>query len=212
MASKLAEVFRRAAGGEAARSLPGDVGVSGRLSLRDLLSLHEDDSAAATLLLLALLCGVPVAGLGTVLGFGLFAVACRWRKGRGAEPLWPRLACITLTEAWSKRCLQALAWLYATADRCLRARWTLMCHSTTSLWWSAWIALMALLILLPLPLGNVLPSLSLVLLGLGWMFRDGLAMLLATAVGAAAIGFAILMADLIVAGLVQGARWVAGLA
>jgi hypothetical protein len=63
-----------------------------------------------------------------------------------------------------------------------------------------------------LPLGNVLPSLSLVLLGLGWMFRDGLAMLLATAVGAAAVGFAILMADLIAVGLVQGARWVAGLA
>jgi hypothetical protein len=211
VASNLAEVFRRAAGGEAARPLPGDVGVSGRLSLRDLLSLHEDDSAAATLLLLALLCGVPVAGLGTVLAFALFAVAYRWRKGPGAGPLWPRLACITLTEAWSKRCLQALAWLYATADRCLRARWTLMCHSTTSLWWSAWIALMALLILLPLPLGNVLPSLSLVLLGLGWMFRDGLAMLLATVVGAAAVGFAVLMTDLIVAGLVQGARWVAGL-
>ncbi len=209
MASKLAEVFRRAAGDGAARSLPGGGGVSGRLSLRDLLSLHEDDSAAATLLLLALLCAVPVAGLGTVLGFGLFVVAYRWRKGHGAGALWPRLACITLTEAWSKRCLQALAWLYATADRCLRARWTLMCHSTTSLWWSAWIALMALLILLPL--GNVLPSLSLVLLGLGWMFRDGLAMLLATVVGVAAVGFAVLMADLIVVGLVQGARWVAGL-
>lgn len=68
---------------------------------------------------------------------------------------------------------------------------------------------MALLILLPL--GNVLPSLSLVLLGLGWMFRDGLAMLLATVVGVAAVGFAVLMADLIVVGLVQGARWVAGL-
>lgn len=173
--------------------------------------MHEDDSAAATLLLLALLCVVPVAGMGTVLGFGLFAVAYRWCKGHGAGPLWPRLARITLNEAWSNRCLHALAWLYATADRCLRVRWTLMCHSTTSPWWSAWIALMALLIVLPLPLGNVLPSLSLVLLGLGWMFRDGLAMLLATVVGAAAIGFAVLMADLIAAGVVQGARWVAGL-
>jgi len=210
VARRLGEVFRRAAGGEGSGSLPGAGGVSQRLSLSDLLSLHQDDSAAATLLLLALLCAVPIAGLGTVLGFGLFVVAYRWRKGHGAGPLWPRLACITLTAIWSKRCLQALAWLYETSDRCLRARWTLMCHSTTSFWWSAWIALMALLIVLPLPLGNVLPSLSLMLLGLGWMFRDGLAMLLATVVGAAAVGYAVLMADLIAAALMQGARWVAG--
>jgi hypothetical protein len=46
---------------------------------------------------------------------------------------------------------------------------------------------MGALIFLPIPLGNVLPALALVLLGLGLAFRDGLAVLLATALAGAAV-------------------------
>jgi hypothetical protein len=50
---------------------------------------------------------------------------------------------------------------------------------------------MGLVIFLPLPLGNVLPALSLILLSLGWMFRDGLALLLSCAIGAAALAYVV---------------------
>lgn len=44
-------------------------------------------------------------------------------------------------------------------------------------------------IFLPLPFGNVLPAISLVLLCLGWMFRDGLALLGSALVGAIALAY-----------------------
>ena len=50
---------------------------------------------------------------------------------------------------------------------------------------------MALIIFLPIPLGNVLPSLCLIAMSLGWMFRDGLAMLASAVVGSGAVAFAV---------------------
>ena len=57
---------------------------------------------------------------------------------------------------------------------------------------------MAFIIFLPLPLGNVLPSLSLVLLSLGWTFRDGLALAASALVGTGAIGFCVVFFHVIV--------------
>jgi hypothetical protein len=49
------------------------------------------------------------------------------------------------------------------------------------------LALMALLIWLPIPFGNVLPAFALVMLGLGLAFRDGLAVLAGFLVGGVAL-------------------------
>lgn len=56
--------------------------------------------------------------------------------------------------------------------------------------------LMGLVIFVLLPLVNVLPSLSLVLLSLGWMFRDGLALVLSAATGLAGLAYGLAMAHL----------------
>ena len=71
----------------------------------------------------------------------------------------------------------------------MRPRWPALVHPRLRLWWGLWIALMAGIIFLPLPFGNVLPSLSLIALSLGWMFRDGLALLVSGAIGAGAIAY-----------------------
>ena len=60
---------------------------------------------------------------------------------------------------------------------------------------------MGLVIFVPLPLGNVLPSLSLVLLSLGWMFRDGLALVLSAATGLAGVAYGVSMGHLAVQAL-----------
>ena len=144
-----------------------------RLSLSDLLDLHGEASPAVLLLVLSVLCVLPVYGVGTALSFAILAMAWRWgaltRGGTGlGTGLSDRLGQLSLNETWSRRCLHGLAWMYATAGRCLRTRWTALCHPRTGPWWGLWIALMGLVIFLPLPFGNVLPSISLVLLSLGW--------------------------------------------
>jgi hypothetical protein len=212
MSRHLAEVFGRAARGVTGTVPPGSPEPACRpgqcLSVTDLLRMHGDDSAAVLLMVLAMLCVTPIAGVGTLLGGVIIAIAWRWHQGTDASILPERLGRVTLSEAWTRRCLHALAWMYATADRRLKARWSLLSHRGTHDWWRLWIAVMALLIVLPLPLGNVLPALSLVLLSLGWMFRDGLMLLLSTAVGAGAIGFAFAMGHVLLAAFKASANWI----
>jgi hypothetical protein len=64
---------------------------------------------------------------------------------------------------------------------------------------------MAFIIVLPIPFGNVLPALALVLIGLGLVFRDGVAVV-AGLVGAG-LAFAVTVGVMVMA-LVWGSEWI----
>lgn len=177
-----------------------------RLSLGDLLHLHGETSGPVLLLLLALLSTIPIAGLGTVLSLGLFTLAWTWLHDHPYHLPRP-LAAVQLNATWTRRCLHGLAWTYERAEHWLRPRWTALCHARTRLWWALWIALMAAVIFLPLPLGNVLPGTSLMLLSLGWLFRDGLVLLLSTAAGLAGVGYALSVGHLAWAAWHHAGAW-----
>jgi hypothetical protein len=181
------------------------------LRLGDLLRLHGEDTPALVLMLLALVSVLPVAGVGMVLSVAIFAIAWRWRQGAGAVVLPERLRLLSLGEAGTRRSLRALAWWYAAVGSRLKPRWGSLLQPGLAAAWSLWIAAMGFLIFLPLPLGNVLPALSLALFCLGWMFRDGVALVLSLLVGVSAIGFALLMGHVLVALAQQAlellARW-----
>jgi hypothetical protein len=206
--SRLGALFEDAARAEANVATGTAVPVS--RSLLDVFRLHGSESSAALLLLLALVCVLPVAGVGTVVGFAIIAIAVRWHRPAGFDHLSQRLERIALSDVWYRRCLRALAWIYQCAGRLLRTRWIALRRRSASQWWGAWIALMGALILLPLPLGNVLPALSLVLLSLGWIFRDGMALIGSAIVGMGAVAFAVLMGDLLLAGADRVLSWLAG--
>jgi hypothetical protein len=169
-----------------------------KLSLQDLLRLHGESSLAVLLMLLAVVSVLPVAGAGTVMSLGIWAVALSWVRERETLSLPHRLGTMSLNERWSGRCLDGLAWLYESSQRFMRPRWAWLSHAGTRAWWGAWIALMGVVIFVPLPLGNVLPGLSLVLLSLGWMFRDGLALVLSTLTGLAGVAYGVSMGHLAV--------------
>lgn len=177
------------------------------LSMDELLALHGQASAAVLLLMMALLSVTPVAGIGTLLSLVILLLGWRWHRDHVQTRLPRRLAEFRLGPVWSARCLRMLAWTYGLADRCLRARWLFMSHHRTRLGWGAWIAAMGLIIMLPLPLGNVLPSLSLVLLSLGWMFRDGLALLASALVGSGALVFTATMGHVITEAAQRAWAW-----
>ena len=178
-----------------------------RLSLAELMALHGTASSHVLLLLMALLTLVPLAGAGNVLGLGMLLIAWAWWHQREAVQLPSKLGAVRLNARWSRRCLAVLLWLYLAAARCLRPRWGAWLHPWTRYGWSVWIALMVAVIYLPLPLGNVLPSLSLVLMSLGWMFRDGLALLLSTLFGASALAYTVLLWQVAEAAWQQLAAW-----
>lgn len=178
-----------------------------RLSLSELMALHGEASIHVLLLLMALLSMVPLAGAGNVMGLGMLCIAWAWCQQRAAVHLPARVGAVRLNARWSRRCLGLLLWLYEVAARCLRPRWGMWSHPWTRYGWSVWITLMVAVIYLPLPLGNVLPSLSLVLMSLGWMFRDGLALLLSTLFGASALAYTVILWQVAEAVLHQLAAW-----
>lgn len=197
MTAMLSQRLRQAAEQHRAAESGADL----TLSLQDLLRLHGESSLAVLLMLLAVVSVLPVAGAGTVMSVGIWVVAWSWVHARETLSLPHRLGQLALNERWSGRCLHGLAWLYESSQRCMRPRWAWLSHAATRIWWGGWIGLMGLVIFVPLPLGNVLPSLSLVLLSLGWMFRDGLALVLSAVTGLAGVAYGVSMGHLAVQAL-----------
>lgn len=167
---------------EAAAAIPGE-----RVSMQALAQAHGPEAQGTLLLLLAMPCLLPVPGVGTVLGLGMAALALSIWRGEAAPCLPQRVAGLELPASWARRVLAALAGAYALAGRYARAR---LGHLSGGSWRpviASAVALMALIIVLPIPFGNLLPALTLVLIGLGLVFRDGLALGLGLAAAALAL-------------------------
>lgn len=156
------------------------------VSVAGLLELHGTASMATLLMLYALFCVMPVGGVGNVFGVALWLLAWQWWRGR-PHALPARVAALRLNHRLSLLLLRLLAAGYRQAGRWLRPRWTPWMARWTQGWWAAWIALQALVIFLPIPLGNVLPAASLVALGLGRLLSDGLMFGVSLAIGALAL-------------------------
>lgn len=164
-----------------------------RQDIAALLRLHGDSSLAVLLLLLSVVSILPIVGSGTLVSVAIFAAAWAWTLGHDAQALPERLGRITLSESITGQCLHAFAWLYEQCNRWMQPRWLLWSSGPTHVLWGMWIAVMAAIIFLPLPLGNVLPGISLILLSLGWMSRDGVALLAAVVVGLVAMAYTALL-------------------
>lgn len=148
-----------------------------RVSMRAMAQAHGPQAQGTLLLLMSMPCLLPVPGVGTVLGLGLVALAVAMWRGHPDAGLPARVAQLELPRHWAQRVLQGLASAYTLAGRHARAR---LCHlapeGRTPLL-SLVVGLMALIVVMPIPFGNVLPSLALVLIGLGRVFQDGVAVL-----------------------------------
>lgn len=213
MSAHLSAVFTQAAAAtrsdSTSKPTPGTVVLT--VSLQELLRLHGEASTAVVLMLLSMATVLPVAGVGTVLSFAIFALAWRWARQLETKTLPPRLGNLTLNACWTRRCLHALAWVYSRADRWLKPRWHALTHDRARPGWALWIALMGFIIFLPIPFGNVLPSLSLVALSLGWMFRDGVALVLSTLFGVSALALTATFSQLLWQMLLQLTAWLPSL-
>jgi hypothetical protein len=159
----------------AAEALDGE-----RTTLSELAAAHGPAARGSLLVLLAAPCVLPVAGVGTVLGFGMLALALALWRGDAQFHLPPRLAGLSLSTESAQRVLASLARFYRLAGRWSRERWAHLLRPAQRHWLAAKLAFMAFLIILPMPLGNVLPAISVALLGLGLAFRDGMAVFAST--------------------------------
>ncbi|MDT8999743.1 exopolysaccharide biosynthesis protein [Paucibacter sp. APW11] len=142
------------------------------ISVQELAAVHGHAAEGALLILLAVPCVLPVAGVGTVLGMGLLALAWSMWRGSGTAQLHPRVAALRLPRLWAQRVLRLLAVIYEQAARLARPGRRAQFSVLGQRLMAATVLLMAVLIVLPLPLGNVLPGLAICCFGLSLVLRE----------------------------------------
>jgi hypothetical protein len=161
-----------------------------RISVSDLLAALGDRALAALLFVFALPNVLPVPpGTSVVLGTPLVFLAAQLALGRA-----PWLPSVIMQRSMLRADFASLVrrmapWL-VRGERLLRPR--LMALTTPPIEYVVGLVclVLALVLALPIPLGNVLPALAICLLALGVLERDGLwvlAGLLTTAVSAAVV-------------------------
>lgn len=178
-----------------------------RVSMQAMAQAHGPEAQGTLLLLMAMPCLLPVPGVGTVLGLGMAALAVAMWRGHCAPCLPQRVAEFELPRHWAQRVLVGLASAYAVAGRHAKTRLIHLASMGRRSVTALAVGLMAAIVVMPIPFGNVLPALALMLIGLGLVFRDGLAVLLGLLMAALAV-FA--TAGLLLAAWVWGSGWILG--
>jgi hypothetical protein len=159
---------------EAATALPAD-----GLPLAQLLKRVPGHQLGWLMLLCALPSSLPGLQLGWVCGPLLMVLARASWRGRSEVRLPERLAHRRVSHSTAHKLLTAMAWTTERCDRWCRPCWPRLAAAVAGRPAAALVGAMALLIVLPLPGSNFIPSLSITALVAGLLWRDGRALALA---------------------------------
>jgi hypothetical protein len=157
-----------------------------RIAVGDLLAALGDRAIGALMFVFAVPNVLPTPpGTSTLLGAPLIFLAAQLAFG-----LRPWLPAVVAQRSLSRADFAALIyriapWL-ARAEALLRPRWALLVLPPTEYLVGLVCLLLAIVLVLPVPLGNVLPALAISVLALGVLARDGLWVLAGLACAAAA--------------------------
>jgi hypothetical protein len=160
--------------------VPGDA-----LTVGDVVARLADHSAALVLLLAGALAMVPSPGLPVGIVFGtiaaLVAVRTAWRPGPVYVPRW--LARRPLPRPLIDGLARGAAAHLRRLERRTRPRFAVLARGPGASAGYLMVAIQALLVALPIPFGNTLPGVAIVLLALGLARGDGLVVAAGHAVG-----------------------------
>jgi len=158
-----------------------------RISIADLLASMDNRAMGALLLIFALPNVLPsLPGTSGVLGLPLVYLSSQLMLGR--LPWLPRfIANRSLArQDFANLVDRAEPWL-ARTERLLKPRLTLLVHEKAERLIGVLTLILSVILLLPIPLGNMLPALAISLFALGLMERDGVWVIAGTVVSTAAI-------------------------
>lgn len=155
-----------------------------RISVADLVRLLEGRAFGALLLIFALPNIVPnIPGTSAILAIPLIWLSAQMMLGR--PPLLPRaIGERSLARGDFAVMIRRIGPALARAERLLKPRLRRLTGRVMQRWLGALCLLLSLILLLPVPLGNILPGLSISVIALGMLGRDGLWVLVGLAVSA----------------------------
>lgn len=158
-----------------------------RIAIRDLLVALGDRATGALIFIFAFPNALPTPpGTSTILGAPLIFLAAQLMLGRA--PWLPAFVANRSMSSsdFSTLVKRILPWLQR-AEKLLRPRFTGLALPPMEHFIGLVSLLLAVLLVLPIPLGNVLPALAISLMALGVLERDGLWVMSGLAVSVAAV-------------------------
>lgn len=160
-----------------------------RISVSDILQLMSGRAIGALLLIFALPNALPAPpGVSGILGLPLVYLSAQMMLGR-MPWLPPFIANRSMSREDYLQTVSRVTPLLARAERLLKPRLSALVRHPAERIIGAVCLLLALVLILPIPFGNMLPAFAIVLIALGVLERDGLWVLggLLVAVGAMSI-------------------------
>ena len=157
------------------------------ITVADLLELMRDRARAALIFLMAFPNVLPAPpGLSAILGLPLLYLTAQMMLGR--MPRLPKaIGAKGVPRPTFAAVVERVAPHLARAERMLRPRWLWIVSPRAERLLGAFVFVLALVVTLPIPFGNMLPALAICLVALGVLERDGLWAGLGVAVGIGAL-------------------------
>lgn len=160
-----------------------------RVRLKDVVDILEDRAYGLLLLIFAFpnVIPNPVPGLSGILGMPLMLVAAQLVIGR-PHPWFPKfLAERSMKTADFRTVVEKVVPWLRKLERLTRPRLRGLCKPPAERLLAAFCLILAIVLALPIPLGNILPALAVSLIALGLIEHDGLAILTGIEVGLVSI-------------------------
>lgn len=153
------------------------------IAVNDLIALLGGRGRAGLILFFALPNVLPAPpGMSGVLGLPLLYLSVQMMLGR--LPWLPRfIGHRSVPRDRFALLVDTLAPWLARAERLLRPRWSWLVNHSAEHAIGAFCLVLAIVLALPIPLGNMLPALAICLIALGVLERDGLWVAIGTVVG-----------------------------
>jgi hypothetical protein len=159
-----------------------------RVRVRDITESLGQRSFGFILLIFALPNSLPVIGIpgvSTITGLPMLFVAAQMALGHNRVYLPGFIANSSLaTSDFQKLIAKVVPWLQRL-EKLMKPRIAILTQGNAERWLGAFCVLLAFLLSLPIPLGNLLPALGILFIALGLIERDGVCVLVGLAIGIA---------------------------
>lgn len=160
-----------------------------RVRVRDITESLGQRSFGFILLIFALPNSLPILGIpgvSTITGLPMLLVAVQMALGHDKVYLPRWIANSSIATADFQNLINKVAPWLRRLEKLMRPRILILTRKSAERWLGAFCVLLAFLLVLPIPLGNLLPALGILFIALGLIESDGVCVLAGIAIGIAA--------------------------
>lgn len=161
------------------------------VTLRDLVEASGQAGLGGAIMMLGVLTALPTFGipLATVVSLGILSLGAQLVRGESRIALPARVASVAIGSRAGRKLMYRTSRIVGWIERRTTPRWSFLTGAGLYPVIGLIVLVMAFIILLPIPMANLVPSIATVLIGAGLMAKDGLLVALGIGTSGVAIAF-----------------------